>query len=325
MPVSEYFIKFIVNYVEDVVFNGEQTSKRKYLQRYCTMEGCEYDALQENLNLMIDVLNEFKEKKSEVSLKMVKYLAPSCYMPNNFIEDFQEKLSYWEKNIASYSSYMKERGGDIFNEMPGGKMLKADNLQEEGEGDVPALFKGMEAIDLGLPSGTKWANMNVGATKPEEVGNHYAWGETMEKDEFGWNTYEYCNGDKNSCYEIGANICATRNDVAYLKSDGIWKMPTLQQYKELCENCTYQWTSLNGVYGGMFTSKINGNSVFFPAAGFCLNHGTNDIAVKGFYWSGSRHPEETNKAYHLGFREGRVGWGDYNYRLFGNSVRPVAF
>jgi len=325
MPVSDYFSKFIVYYVEDAVFNGEQPSRRKYLQRYSAIEGCEYDTLQENLRFLTDVLEDYKEKKSEVSLKIVKYLVKHCYLPDSFVEDFLERLSSWEKSLATYSSYMRGRGGDIFNEMPGGKMLKTDNQQEEEEEDASDLFKGMEAIDLGLPSGTKWANMNVGATKPEDVGIHYAWGETTEKDDFGWNTYDYCNGDKNSCYDIGANICATRKDVAFFKSDGIWKLPALQQYKELCDYCTYQWTSLHGVYGGMFTSKINGNSVFFPAAGYRLNHVTNEKARKGFYWSGSRHPEEKNKAYHLGFREGRVGWGDYNYRLFGNSVRPVTF
>ena len=324
MQVSECFTEFIVCYVEDAVFNGEQPSRRKYLQRYSAIEGCEYNALQENLSILIDVLNDYKEKKSESSLKMVAYLMKPCFLPESFIEDFQKKLSFWEKSRAT-SSYMKERGGDIFNEMPGGKMLKTDKQQKKEKRNASTLFKGMEAIDLGLPSGTKWANMNVGATKPEDLGNHYAWGETIEKDEFGWKTYDYCNGDKNSCYDIGKTICATKKDVAFFKSNGLWKMPTLQQYKELCENCTYQWTSLHGVYGGMFTSKKNGNFVFFPAAGFGVNHGTNDIGVKGFYWSGSRHPDETNKAYHLGFRNGRVGWGDCNYRLFGNSVRPVAF
>lgn len=126
MQVPEYFTKFIVYYIEDAVFNGEQTSRRKYLQRYCAIEGCEYDALQENLNFLIDVLNEYKEKKSEVSLKMVKYLIRSCFLPDDYVEYFQEKLSSWEKILTTYSSYMKNRGGDIFNEMPGGALLKED-------------------------------------------------------------------------------------------------------------------------------------------------------------------------------------------------------
>ena len=131
MQVSEYFRKFIVYYVEDAVFIGEQTARRKYLQRYSVIEGCEYDALQENLSFLIDVLNEYKEKKSEVSLKMVKYLTKSCFLPDSFIENFQEKLSSWEKSLATYSSYMKERCGDIFNEMPGGKMLKPKAKQKK--------------------------------------------------------------------------------------------------------------------------------------------------------------------------------------------------
>ena len=135
--------------------------------------------------------------------------------------------------------------------------------------------EGVEAVDLGMPSGTKWASCNVGATKPEECGGYYAWGETEEKVNYTDVTYLYSRGediDLDGEYEekerykyLGPDISGTQYDVAHVKWGGDWRMPTLQQFKELLANCTSQWTSLNGKIGCKFISKINGSSIFFPA------------------------------------------------------------
>ena len=135
--------------------------------------------------------------------------------------------------------------------------------------------EGVEAVDLGMPSGTKWASCNVGATKPEECGGYYAWGETEEKVNYTDVTYLYSRGediDLDGEYEekerykyLGPDISGTQYDVAHVKWGGDWRMPTMQQFKELLANCTSQWTSLNGKIGCKFISKINGSSIFFPA------------------------------------------------------------
>ena len=78
--------------------------------------------------------------------------------------------------------------------------------------NVPA-----EAIDLGLPSGIKWASCNVGASKPEEYGGHYSWGETEEKEIYEWFTYTHCDGTVQTCHDLSPSICGTENDVAHVK------------------------------------------------------------------------------------------------------------
>lgn len=123
MQVSNYFREFVAYYVEEAVFNGEQTSRNKYLQRYCAMENCDYEALQENLTLLIDALNEYLEKKSKVFIKLAKVQSQYCFLPENFIEDISDMLSSWVKGYAK-NYFAKKRGGDIFDDMPGGHMLK---------------------------------------------------------------------------------------------------------------------------------------------------------------------------------------------------------
>lgn len=132
---------------------------------------------------------------------------------------------------------------------------------------APAYVK---AVDLGLPSGTLWANMNIGATTPEGRGNYYAWGEkktkavyshtnhiTRQKDADGFETRK----------NLGDDISGTQYDVAAGSWGGTWCMPSETQVKELMDNCEWEWIKKNGVQGFKITGR-NGNWIFLPAAGF---------------------------------------------------------
>lgn len=179
-----------------------------------------------------------------------------------------------------------------------------------------------EAIDLGLPSGTKWASCNVGATKPEEYGGYYAWGETEEKETYSWENYIHCNGTYQTCRNIGSDISGTEYDVAHVKWGGNWCMPTLTQCKELNDNCTSEWITLNGIKGRKFTSKINGNSIFFPAAGYI----TSDLRYDGEFgdfWSSTLNPSLTTTSYGINIRSGKTDMSFYPVRCRGQNVRPV--
>lgn len=134
-----------------------------------------------------------------------------------------------------------------------------------------------EAIDLGLPSGTLWASCNVGATKPEEVGEYYAWGETQGKKKYNNDTYLYKNTD------IGKNIVGTDYDVAHILWGGTWVMPSQEQQKELFYKCHVERTTINGVKGCKLIGP-NGNSIFIPAGGYKLDDKTYGINT-GNYWS----------------------------------------
>ena len=183
-------------------------------------------------------------------------------------------------------------------------------------------------IDLGLPSGTKWACCNVGTSVPEGYGGYYAWGETEEKNNYTPLTYKYCNdrdgngwcsGDEYQ--NIGSNISGTSYDVAHVKWGGGWRMPTRDEIKELCEKCSWEWTTVNGIRGYKVTGP-NGNSIFLPAAGERLGTEVGLRGSYGYYWSGSLY--EDYRAYCLLFYSGYGLWLYWWYgRNCGYTVRPV--
>lgn len=189
--------------------------------------------------------------------------------------------------------------------------------------EEPIVPDGPVAIDLGLPSGTKWASCNVGATKPEEYGGYYAWGETEEKDYYDWSTYIHYDGSSSTCHDLGSDISGTEYDVAHVKWGGDWVMPSMYDNKELVDNCTTEWTTLNGVKGMKFTSKNNGNNIFLPATGYRLSIGLNGAGSYGVYWSSTQFLDGSASAIHLYLSSGGAHW---NYGLAfcpGCSVRPV--
>ena len=197
--------------------------------------------------------------------------------------------------------------------------------------DEPTIITG-EAIDLGLPSGIKWASCNVGATEPWEYGGYYAWGETEEKSDYDWDTYKYCNGTNHSMtkYCISSSRGTVDNkttlepgdDVAHVKWGGSWRMPTTAELYELYDNCTREWTTLNGVNGYRVTGP-NGNSIFLPAAGYRYGTEVYGQGADGYYWSSSLYGYDSGYACSLGFYSSYFDWG-YDSRCSGQSVRPVS-
>lgn len=177
-------------------------------------------------------------------------------------------------------------------------------------------------IDLGLPSGTKWACCNVGADKPEAYGGYYAWGETETKPAYDWSSYIHCDGSEETCHELGSDIAGTEYDVAHVKWGGSWVMPTNEQQDELINNCTYEWTTVNGVNGKKFTGTNDG-SIFLPAAGSRYGSELSNAGSYGGYWSSTQYPSDTSYAYGLDFISGGTSTGS-GYRIYGQSVRPVS-
>ena len=180
-------------------------------------------------------------------------------------------------------------------------------------------------IDLGLPSGTKWACCNVGASAPEQYGNYYAWGETSPKSVYNWDTYQYGSSWDN-VVNIGSDIAGTGYDAATANWGAPWRMPSLAQIQELRNNCTSTWTSQNGVSGRKFTGP-NGGTIFLPAAGYRWDGELDDAGSSGFYWSSALGESGPYGAYYLGFYSGGAFWyyyyGDGSGRYYGHTVRPV--
>lgn len=181
-------------------------------------------------------------------------------------------------------------------------------------------------IDLGLPSGVKWASCNLGANSPEEYGNYYAWGETTTKTDYSEATYSYCkpNGNGGIVYEKLGDISGNaKYDAARANWGGTARMPTLTEIKELTnlKNCTWSWTTHNGVNGKLVTSKTNGNSIFLPAAG--SRYFSSLEAGEYGYWSSTPNEDNDDNAYSLYFYADGYDWYYSNYRYGGRPVRPV--
>lgn len=180
------------------------------------------------------------------------------------------------------------------------------------------------AVDLGLPSGTKWANMNVGAERPEDYGNYFAWGETKAKNVYDWFTYIHCDGTRETCHDIGTDIAGTQYDAATANWGDSWCMPTVEQFKELLDNTTSELVEQNGVYGCKFTGS-NGGTIFLPAAGDCRdNVESYNAGDWGYYRSSTLDESKPYYAYFLFFYSGGAEWGgNFFDRSLGHSVRPV--
>ena len=193
---------------------------------------------------------------------------------------------------------------------------------------------GHEYVDLGLPSGTLWATCNIGAAKPEEFGDYFAWGETSTKNTYNWSTYKYCNGNQltkycNESYRgyngFTDNLTElqTGDDAATANWGEGWRTPTKEQWDELLANTTNEWTTQNGVEGRLFTSKKNGKSLFLPAAGYCWDDGLSRVGRSGYYWSSSLFIDSPYIAWYFYFNSDCYYMYYGYYRYSGHFVRAV--
>ena len=211
---------------------------------------------------------------------------------------------------------------------------------------------GHKWVDLGLPSGLKWATCNVGAENPEDYGDYFAWGETEpyyssqnpltwktgKSDGYEWTSYRWCNGSNTTMTKYNYSsvygpvvdrklTLDIEDDAAGANWGGKWRMPTQTEFNELINssNCTTEWTTQNEIYGLKITSKNNGNSIFLPASGRrndTKRLGTGGYGGYGYYWSSSLYAANSSYATYLYFNYGDLRTTSYT-RIFGFSVRPV--
>ena len=195
--------------------------------------------------------------------------------------------------------------------------------------DEPENPDNHEWVDLGLPSGTLWATCNVGANAPEEYGDYFAWGETEPKEVYTWETYKWCNGNKDTltkyCGSDGSVDNKTEldpeDDAAYVNWGPSWRMPTKEHQQELIDNCTWVWTTCNGVNGQLVTGP-NGNTMFLPAAGFCWDV-SHYYGLDVIIWSRSLNLYSPDIAYDLLSSDSDSWSYSCDDRAIGFTVRAV--
>ena len=187
---------------------------------------------------------------------------------------------------------------------------------------------GVEAVDMGLS--VKWANMNVGAKKPSGFGTYFAWGETQPKEYYSWKTYAWSKGDSQFLTKYSTNDkrvqLALGDDAARANWGGEWRMPTAEEYDELIANCTWEWTTKDGVNGYQVTSKKTGNSIFLPITGCRFYADIQLRGVSGIYWTSSLYGVNPNKAWCLEFNVSDISvyYGNLSSNRFsGRCVRAV--
>jgi len=210
---------------------------------------------------------------------------------------------------------------------------------------LPTTAQAQDYVDLGLPSGIKWATKNLGASKPSDYGDYYAWGETEPKTEYTWATYKWMQTGQSDWKYItkytfadgqtegiwydsdgtfigdGNTTLEAADDAATAKLGSPWRMPTLDEIKELLVNCTWTWTTQDGK-NGYEVKGTNGNSIFLPAAGYRRSSELNGAGSRGDYWSSSFSTACSAYDRDLTFVSGARGWSD-DSRYYGFTVRPV--
>ena len=161
--------------------------------------------------------------------------------------------------------------------------------------------RGIECVDLGLPSGALWAKCNLGAESETDYGELYQFG--------------YFKPFKETHNKFDLIDFGSIND---------WTVPTKEQFRELVVNTKCGWTRINKVYGYKFTSKVDKTKyVFFPAAGYCYHGRVYDVGSLGNYWSSSLISSDVQNAYFLGFLSGAVNWQVIDTCRVGRSLRLV--
>ena len=189
------------------------------------------------------------------------------------------------------------------------------------------------AVDLGLPSGTFWADRNVGADTPEAYGDYFAWGEVASKENYTWSSYKWCNGSYNSqtkyCTHSSFGIIDNKtvldleDDAAYVNMGDKWRLPTKSEYQELLDNCTLQWITQNGVSGCKVIGP-NNNSIFLPASGYCERNTPTNRGSYGYYWVATLSDVNTSCAYEFVVNYTKeFSLQTYHGRYYGHVIRAV--
>ena len=213
-------------------------------------------------------------------------------------------------------------------------------------------YNGHANVDMG--NGLKWATCNVGAENPWNYGDYIAWGETATKSSYNYSTYRWMEFGRSSLYYITKYTFADgetearwynggtfigdhwdgvehrdyasydyADDAARQRLGGTWRTPTAAEWTWLRENCSWSWTTLNGVNGMIVTSNANGNQIFLPAAGYLYETDLIDCGIYGYYWSSSLYETKSYFATSVYFKNGEIVQA-WDQRIFGQHIRPVA-
>ena len=293
-----------------------------------------------------------KEAQTTIDLAALAYKVDNSALAGTWYlgDDFEVFNADGTTSYAGASTYeFRPLQGSLMLYDDGGALLKTFTvlkisedglvLREDGGSIVDFSSRALhEYVDLGLPSGTLWATCNIGATNPEDYGDYYAWGETETKSNYEWTNYKWCDGSETAlnkyCTDSSSGTVDNlteldlEDDAAYVKWGGKWRMPTYEQFAELVDrsNTTATFIKQNGVYGRKVTSKLNGNSIFLPAAGYRERTSVYNTPTYGHYWARNLCTSSSIFGFglYLDHLNNEASFSmDYYNRYEGMSIRPV--
>lgn len=229
------------------------------------------------------------------------------------IGDFTSQLNNLESQTTYYvRAYATNEAGTSYGEEKSFTTL--EKIVEEEE-----TINGYKYVDLGLPSGLKWATVNVGATEQNEVGSYFAWGEIKSKEEF------YSDNSVTYGLQIGDFSGDPEYDVAAASWGSTWRMPTESEVMELRDNCTLEWTYIGSTPGCLLTGP-NGNQIFMPSGGFITNSSVDFAESEAAYWTSTPdvYNGDTGYATFVYFYNNNFCNRGWMSRYVGMLVRPVS-
>lgn len=198
-------------------------------------------------------------------------------------------------------------------------MVSCNGDRDQTRGELT----GHEFVDLGLPSGTKWASANIGTDKDNDFGDYIAWGEVVMKNNFCWDTYRMNDKDSITKYSEADGLKSLQpiDDIATISWGKGWTIPTQKQFEELKRCCTWEWVEDDDVCGYNVKGQ-NGASIFLPAAGYYRKDKQKSLNEEGGYWTSNLSSDSYTMALGLIFDDGDIDSEEYD-RCYGQSIRPV--
>ena len=291
-------------------------------------------------------------KAAEQGNAEAQFTLGTCYYYGEGVKKDKDLAEEWLTKVIDNpksSEHLQDLSEDLIDEMWGVNLQSILRLVDGVYGDghlIDSIYdkivygdnnytpdtKDHDYVDLGLS--VMWATCNVGATKPEDYGDYFAWGETKPKDKYFWSNLKYCNdSDGESFSKYNHNKPGTKDnkvrlelndDAARANWGGSWRMPTYLEFEELLTRCNWVWTTMNGVRGYKVKSKSNGNSIFLPATGYYIGAGYFMNGQCSSYWSANITKNNTGDAWNVLIDENGHKIVD-GPRHCGFPVRPVFF
>ncbi len=307
---------------KDAVLKLKQKNKCKLILRSATPKLVVIKAIKDVLKISLVEAKNIVENTPAVIYEANRWnLMSICKKIENLLPDEQDMILEIEDCSDIKQWIGNDDGKQIEQERIEREKLEAEEKKREEKEEKCkkglGFLNGHEYVDLGLPSGLKWATCNVGANKPEEYGDYFAWGEIETKDKYTQeNSLTYDKPMKN----ISGN---PEYDVARVNWGSSWRIPTKEELEELVDYCIWKRMCIKGVSGVLVTGP-NGNSVFLPAAGYCGGTSIDYAGSFGGYWSSTPNDFYNHRAYGFNFYAADYEKVDDYGRGYGQCIRPVS-